>query len=118
MRSVSEPICSRMGPRAGKSASGMCSGALLWKLLAGHFGRRAPKDLTAPRTWFTSWVRLLTSACLDGDAHRRSLLRSEAPLRDLRGGAQPALLDHLTAYCVDEAQVGVFVAEIEPGCDL
>jgi hypothetical protein len=26
----------------------MCSGALLWKLLAGHLGKRAPKDLTAP----------------------------------------------------------------------
>jgi hypothetical protein len=48
MRSVSEPICSRMGPKAGKSASGMCSGALLCKLLAGHLGRRAPKDFTAP----------------------------------------------------------------------
>jgi hypothetical protein len=44
-------LCSRMGSRAGWSASGMCSGALfLWKLLAGHLGKRAPKDLTAPRT--------------------------------------------------------------------
>jgi transposase len=33
MRSVNEPICSKTGPSAGKSASGMCSGALLWKLL-------------------------------------------------------------------------------------
>ena len=41
-------LCSRMGPKAGQSASGMCSGALLWKLLAGHLGRRHPKALTAP----------------------------------------------------------------------
>jgi hypothetical protein len=33
-------LCSRMGPRAGRSASGMCSAALLWKLLAGHLGKR------------------------------------------------------------------------------
>ena len=45
------------------SASGMCSAALLWKLLAGHLGKRAPKDLTAPRTWFTSCVRQPTNAC-------------------------------------------------------
>src|SRR5215203_3037057 len=64
MRSVSEPICSRMGPRAGKSASGMCSEALLWKVLAGHLGRRAPKDLTAPRTWLTSCVRQPTNAAV------------------------------------------------------
>src|SRR5215211_8196056 len=50
MRPVSEPICSKMGPRAGMSASGMCSAALLWKLLAGHLGNLPPKDLTAPRT--------------------------------------------------------------------
>jgi hypothetical protein len=62
---VSEPICSRMGSRAGMSAPGMCSGALLWKLLAGHLGKRPPKDLTVPRTWLTSWVRLATSACLE-----------------------------------------------------
>jgi hypothetical protein len=43
-------LCSSMGPRAGVSASGMCSAARLWKLLAGHLGKRAPKDLTAPRT--------------------------------------------------------------------
>jgi hypothetical protein len=48
MRFVSEPICSKMGPRAGMSASGMCPGAFLWKVLAGHLGRRAPKDLTVP----------------------------------------------------------------------
>ena len=41
-------LCSRMGPMAGQSASGMCSTALLWKLLAGHLGDLAPKDLTAP----------------------------------------------------------------------
>ena len=37
---VSEAICSTMGSRAGESALGMCSGALLWKLLAGHLGKR------------------------------------------------------------------------------
>src|SRR5215218_4651198 len=175
MRSVSEPICSRMGSRAGPSASGMCSAARLWKLLAGHLGRRAPKDLTAPRTWFTSCVRLPTNAsrerieqfrvhssqasqvlgiyfiCLAfvgidepqlagighqdlvttllqepanpgrvgsrfyGDAHRR-LLGGEASSEGLWGCAQPALLHHLAAPCVDEAQVGVFVAEIQSGC--
>ena len=56
---VADALCQRAdlledGPRAGRSASGMCSEARLWKLLAGHLGKRAPKDLTAPRTWFTS----------------------------------------------------------------
>jgi hypothetical protein len=42
-------LCSKMGSRAGRSASGMCSEALLWKLLAEHLGKkRAPKDLTVP----------------------------------------------------------------------
>src|SRR5215208_5142018 len=31
-------------------------------VLAGHLGNLPPKDLTAPRTWFTSCVRVLTSA--------------------------------------------------------
>jgi hypothetical protein len=43
-------LCSKMVPKASKSASGMCWGALLWKLLAGHLGNLPPKDLTAPRT--------------------------------------------------------------------
>jgi hypothetical protein len=47
---------------AGKSASGICSDALfLWKLRAGHLGKRWPKDLTAPLTWLTNWVRALTN---------------------------------------------------------
>jgi hypothetical protein len=62
---VSEAICSRMGSRAGKSASGMCSAAFLWKDLAGHLGKRWPKDLTAPLTWLTSCVRQPTKACLE-----------------------------------------------------
>jgi hypothetical protein len=33
-------ICSKMGSRAGRRASGMCSEALLWKLLAAHLGKR------------------------------------------------------------------------------
>jgi hypothetical protein len=41
-------LCSKMGPKASRSASGMSSGALLWKLLAGHLGNLPPKDLTAP----------------------------------------------------------------------
>jgi hypothetical protein len=40
MRPVSEPIVSRTDPKAGNSASGMCSAALLWKLDAGHLGKR------------------------------------------------------------------------------
>jgi hypothetical protein len=43
-------LCSKMGPRAGQSASGKCSAAFLWKLLAGHLGNLPPKDFTAPRT--------------------------------------------------------------------
>jgi hypothetical protein len=41
-------LCSKTGPSAANSACGMCSEALLWKLLAGHLGKRASKDLTAP----------------------------------------------------------------------
>jgi hypothetical protein len=42
-------VSTKMGSRAGLlSASGMCSGALLWKLEAGHLGNLPPKDLTAP----------------------------------------------------------------------
>jgi hypothetical protein len=46
-----------------QSASGMCSTTLLWKLLVGHLGKRAPKDLTTPLTWLTSCVRASTSTC-------------------------------------------------------
>jgi hypothetical protein len=59
---LKEPIVSRIGPRAGQSASGMCSAAFLWKLDAGPLGNLPPKDLTVPLTWFTSCVRALTSA--------------------------------------------------------
>src|SRR5215210_6171310 len=45
MRCVSEPICSRMGPRAGMSASGMCSAAFLWKLLAFALGQAMTEGL-------------------------------------------------------------------------
>jgi hypothetical protein len=60
-------LCSKMGPRATQSASGMCWGALLWKLLAGHLGKRAPKDL---RPLLVPWidqlcVRQLTNVCLE-----------------------------------------------------
>ena len=63
MRSVSEAICSKTGARAGRSASGMCSEALLWKLLAGHLGKRCPEGLDRSLgTWFTSCVRHPTNA--------------------------------------------------------
>ena len=48
MRCVNKPVCSKMGSRAGKSASGMCSGALLWKLTAGHLGKRATEGFDRP----------------------------------------------------------------------
>jgi hypothetical protein len=47
---------------------------------------------------------------LYGDAQRP--LGGEAPPEGLPGGAQPAFLDHLAALRVDEAQVGVLVAEV------
>jgi hypothetical protein len=52
---------------------------------------------------------------LDSHAHGL-LLRSEASPESLGCGAQPAFLDHLAAYCVDEAQLGVPVAEVQSGC--
>ena len=58
-----DDLCSRMGPRAGRSASGMCATALLWKLRAGHLGKRAPKDLTAPLPWVDQ-LRAATDQCL------------------------------------------------------
>src|SRR3954464_1729610 len=52
----------------------------------------------------------------DGDAH--GPLGGEAPLECLWGGAQPAFLHDLAAVLVDEAKVGVFVAEVQSGCHL
>jgi hypothetical protein len=49
---------------------------------------------------------------------QRLLLRSEASPEGLWGGAQPTLLDHLTALCVDEAEVAILVAQIQSGCNL
>src|SRR5215208_66974 len=37
----------------------------------------------------------------------------EAPPEGLGVGSQPTLLDHLAAVLIDEAQVGVFVAEVQ-----
>src|SRR5215210_490442 len=51
---------------------------------------------------------------LDGYAQR--LLGGEAPPEGRGSGAQPPLLDHLAALLIDEAQVGVLVAEIQSGC--
>ena len=51
---------------------------------------------------------------LNGDA--QGPLRSEASPQSFGGGAQPALLHNIAAFCVDEAQVGVFVAEVQSGC--
>ena len=47
---------------------------------------------------------------LDRDA--QGLLGGEAPLEGFGAGAQPTLLYNLAAFGVDEAQVGVLVAEI------
>jgi hypothetical protein len=41
---------------------GKCAPAFVCKLTAGHLGKLAPKDFTAPLTWFTSCVRQLTKA--------------------------------------------------------
>jgi hypothetical protein len=57
------------------------------------------------------------STRVDGDSQRLQL-GGEASPEGFGGGAQPALLHNLTALCVDEAQLGIFVAEIEPGCHL
>jgi len=48
------------------------------------------------------------------DAHRRPL-GSGAPFEGLGAGTQPTLLDDLAAVLVDEAQVGVPVAEVQSG---
>jgi hypothetical protein len=51
------------GSSADSSSSGSLPATFLWKLSAEHFGgRRAPKDLTLPRTWLTSLVLAPTSA--------------------------------------------------------
>jgi hypothetical protein len=52
---------------------------------------------------------------LDCYAHRRPL-GGEASPEGLGASAQPTLLHNLAAYCVDEAEVGVFVAEIHSCC--
>jgi hypothetical protein len=43
------------------------------------------------------------------------VLGGEAPPEGFGGGTQPTLLDHLAALCVDEAEVAVFVAEVQSG---
>jgi hypothetical protein len=48
-----------------------------------------------------------------GDALR--LLGGEASPQGFGGGWQPTLLHNLAALLIDEAQVGVFVAEIQSG---
>src|SRR5215207_4823622 len=52
-------------------------------------------------------------ARLDGDAHRS--LRTKAPPEGFGGGANPALLDHLAALGVQQAQVAVAIPEIDAG---
>src|SRR3712207_407126 len=54
------------------------------------------------------------SSRLDGDCHL--LLGVEAPLEGLGGGTQPTLFYDLASVCVDEAEIAVFVAEIQTGC--
>ena len=53
-------------------------------------------------------------AGLDGYAHRR-LLGGEAPSESLGASAQPTFLHNLAALLIDEAEVGVLVAEIQSG---
>jgi hypothetical protein len=55
-------------------------------------------------------------ASLDGYAHR--LFGGEAPLEGFGAGTQPTLLHNLATVLVDEAEVGVLVAEIQSGCHL
>src|SRR5215211_4679925 len=43
-------------------------------------------------------------------------LGGEAPLEGFGTCTQPTLLHNLTAVCVDEAQIGVPVAEVQSGC--
>ena len=50
---------------------------------------------------------------LDGYAH--GLLGGEASSEEHWGRAQPALLHNLAAVLIDEAQVGVFVSEVQSG---
>src|SRR5215213_10854251 len=45
-------------------------------------------------------------------------LRAKAPLEGFGAGTQPTLLEHLTTLLVDEAQVGVLVAQVQSGCRL
>ena len=56
------------------------------------------------------------STRLNCDAH--GLLRTETPPQSLRSGTQPTFLHNLTALLIDETEVGVLVAEVQPGCDL
>jgi hypothetical protein len=51
-----------------------------------------------------------------GDA--QSLLGGEASFQGFGGGTQPAFLHNLATLLVDEAQIAVLVAEIQPGCHL
>jgi hypothetical protein len=53
------------------------------------------------------------SSGLDGHAHRP--LRGEASPQSFGGCTHPTLLDHLAAVGVQETQIAVFVAEIQPG---
>ena len=51
-----------------------------------------------------------------GYAH--GLLGGEASPYGFGGGRQPTLLHNLAAVCVDEAEVGILVAEVKSGCCL
>src|SRR5215204_5681674 len=61
------------------------------------------------------WVPVSMAMRIGGCSEAKRLLKASGVVRSL-GCAQPALLHHLAAPCVDEAQVGVFVAEIQSGC--
>jgi hypothetical protein len=56
------------------------------------------------------WVPVSMAMRTEGSEAKRRLRASD--------GAQPTLLDDLAALRVDEAQIGVLVAEIQSGCHL
>src|SRR5215208_304794 len=69
----------------------------------------------------TSWPHSSSTLLTQGECPPRWRLAAAAARRrtvalEPRGGAQPALFHNPTPLWFGEAQVGAFVAEIEPGC--
>src|SRR5215210_8473333 len=50
--------------------------------------------------------------------YAQRVLRGEASSESLGGGTQPTFLHNLATLLIDEAQVGVLVAEVQSGCYL